>query len=480
MKSFLTLLIFFLFVVPSASSAQQQREKLFNNYIQEYIKNKKVPSISAGVLRDDKIVWLGAKGLIDLENVDSANVNSLYRIASITKPITAVAIMQLFERGLINIDEDVRKYVPSFPAKKWKLSIRQLLNHTSGVRNYKDGEFHSKKFYSNSIEAIKVFAYDSLLFEPGTKYEYTSLGYSLLAAVIENVTNKSFEEYLINNIFIPVGMKNTHVDKQRKIIPNRVKGYKKGPDRNFENAPLADLSIKIAGGGIISTAEDLLLFASALLNEKLLKRSTMDLMFTKSKLKNGRLLSYGLGFDLLFSNDSLKTIAHSGGGTGFSSRLLIYPDKKLAAVNLINIIDRNLGVPSEDLVKIELELKVIMPTKTLSDDLMTIYLSAGIDSAISVYKQIYQYQTVFYTLNETESIYFAKDLIELNKATDAIKYLKLVLTKYPRSFDSEVTIAEAYLQDQNKGLALKHYRQALQINPNDSKVNRIITQLSKK
>jgi serine beta-lactamase-like protein LACTB len=480
MKSFLTLLILILFVFPSVFFTQQKKEKLFDSYIEEYIKNKKVPSISAGVLRDNKIIWLGSRGLIDLENLDSAKVNSLYRIASITKPITAVAIMQLYEKGLINIDEDVRKYVPSFPAKKWKLSIRQLLNHTSGVRNYKDGEFHSKKFYSNSIEAIKVFAYDSLLFEPGTKYEYTSLGYSLLAAVIENVTNISFEEYLTTNIFIPTGMKYAQVDKQQKIIPNRVKGYEKGPDRNFENAPLADLSIKIAGGGIISTAEDLLLFAKAILNENLLKRSTMDLMFSRSKLKSGRLLSYGLGFDLLFLNDSLKIIAHSGGGTGFSSKFVIYPEQKIAAVHLINIIDRNLGVPSEDLAKIELGSKVIIPTKTLSDNLMTTYLSAGIDSAISVYKQIYQYQTVFYTLNENESIYFAKDLLEMHKTTDAIKYLKLVLNKYPRSYDSEVTIANAYIQDQNKGLALKHYRQALQIIPNDSKVNRIIKQLSKK
>lgn len=480
MKSILKLLILILFVVPSVSFTQQKKEKLFDSYLEEYIKNKKVPSISAGVLKDDKIIWLGAKGFIDLENSDSAKVNSLYRIASITKPITAVAIMQLYEKGLINIDEDVRKYVPSFPAKKWRLSIRQLLNHTSGVRNYKDGEFHSKKFYANSIEAIKVFAYDSLLFEPGAKYEYTSLGYSLLAAVIENVSNMSFEEYLTNNIFIPAGMKYTQVDKQRKIIPDRVKGYEKGPDRNFVNAPLADLSIKIAGGGIISTAEDLLLFAKAVIDEKLLKRSTMDLMFTKSKLKNGRLLSYGLGFDLFYSNDSLKAIAHSGGGTGFSSRLLIYPQQKLAAVSLINIIDRNLGVPTDDLARIEKESKLIIPTKTLSDDLMSIYLSAGIDSSISVYKQIYQYQTVFYTLNENESIYFAKDLLEMNNTTDAIKYLKIVLNKYPRSFDSEVTIADAYLQDHNNGLALKHYRQALQINPNDSKVNRIIKQLSKK
>lgn len=117
---------------------------------------------------------------------------------------------------------------------------------------------------------LKVFAYDSLSYEPGTKYEYTSLGYTLLAAIIENVTKTSFENYLKTNVFLPAGMKTTTIDKQRDIILNRVKGYEKNAEGKIVNSPLADLSMKVAGGGILSTVKDLLLFSNALLENKLL------------------------------------------------------------------------------------------------------------------------------------------------------------------------------------------------------------------
>ncbi|MFZ1281402.1 MAG: serine hydrolase domain-containing protein, partial [Ignavibacteriaceae bacterium] len=136
---------------------QENKNKLFDDYLSKYIENKKVPSISAGVLKDGKIQWLGVKGIADIEDNDPVNIHSLFRIASITKPITAVAVLQLWEKGLIDLDKDVRVYLPDFPEKKWKFTTRQLLNHTAGIRSYKDGEFHNKKYYSSVAEAVKVF-----------------------------------------------------------------------------------------------------------------------------------------------------------------------------------------------------------------------------------------------------------------------------------------------------------------------------------
>ncbi len=471
-------LVSFLFI--QVSFAQQQSNiKLFDKYLDEYLLNKKVPSISAGILKENKILWLGVKGYADLENNIPASFNSEYRIASISKPITAVAIMQLYERGLIDIDKDARTYLPSFPEKKWKFTIRQILNHTSGIRNYREGEFHSKNFYASINEAIKVFAYDSLNFEPGTKYEYTSLGYSLLAAIIENVTKTSFEDYLKNNIFIPADMQNTYIDKQRALIPNRVKGYEKNYLREFVNAPLADLSIKVAGGGLLSNARDLLLFTKALLEGKLLKKSTFEMMCTPSKLKSGKKLEYGLGFSVKVENDSLKAIYHYGGGTGFSSLLYINTVKNLAAVDLINIVDRNLNAPAEDLVNIELTNKYIVPLKTISDELMTVYRNFGIDSTVNKFNQITDSSAVLYNLSENELISFSNDLIGLNKNKDAIIYLRILLKRYPKSFPLVVAIADAYLKDKNEGLALKYYRTAQQLNNNDAYVKRMIDKLNK-
>lgn len=459
--------------------AQNHKTKLFDDYLVKYVENKNVPSLSAGILKNGEIIWLNAKGFSDLEDNDIATTSSLYRIASITKPITAVAVMQLWEKGLIDLDKDARFYVPEFPEKKWKFTIRQLLNHTAGIRTYKDGEFHNKKYFSSIAEAVKVFEYDSLEYEPGTKYEYTSLDYSLLALIIEKVTDKSFDSYLKQNIFIPSGMNNTLVDKQQEIVANRVKGYEKDYHRKFKNAPLADLSIKIAGGGLISTADNLLLFAKNLLDGNLIKKSTLELMIKQTKLKNGKLIDYGLGFALGFENDSLKSISHTGGGTGFSTMLLIYPKFNLAAVHLINISDRNLELPAEDLLETELTGKILIPKKTLSDELMKIFLKDGIDSSIVRYNEILEKEKEFFNLNETETVYFTKDLLGIKKTASAVFFLRELLKSNPKSFAIISALAEAYYKDNNHGLALKYYRTAAQINPNDWNINNMIKKLIK-
>ena len=468
------------FVLNNAVLTQENRNKIFDEYLNQYIQFKNVPSISAGLLHQDKIIWLKSAGIADIENNVPASTSSLYRIASISKPITAVAVLQLWERGLISLDTDARAYLPNFPVKKYKFTVRQLLNHTSGIRNYREGEFDSKKFYATTDDALKLLAYDSLMFEPGTKYAYTTLGYTLLAAIVEKVSKTSFENYLKDNIFIPAGMHSTLVDKQREIILNRVKGYEKDAERKIVNAPLADLSIKVAGGGLLSTANDLLLFSKALLENKLIKHSTLEMMIRKSKLKSGKDIDYGLGFSVNLENDSLIYFSHNGAGTGFSSMLLIDPKFKIASVHLINIRDRNLGEPAKDILEMSLSDSIIKPTKTLSDVLMKTYISAGIDSTNKTLNYIYSKEQNVYTLNENEAIFFADDLIELKKIPDAITYLKDVLKIYPKSFRVLVAIADTYLKDNNSGLALKNYRLAAQIDNTNSRVNNLIKKLSSK
>lgn len=475
--SFLILLVC---LINSISFSQENRNKILDEYLIDYLKNKNIPSISAGILDKGEIVWLKSEGKSDIENNVSVTNSSLYRIASISKPITAVAILQLWERGLVSLDTDARTYLSNFPVKKYKFSIRQLLNHTSGIRNYKEGEFDSKKYYPSIEEAIKLFAYDSLNFEPGTKYEYTSLGYNLLAAIVEKVTKSSFENYINENIFLPAGMKSTLIDKQREIILNRVRGYEKNELRKIVNAPLADLSVKVAGGGLLSTSKDLLLFAKGLLDYKLLKKTTFDMMIRKSKLKNGKDITYGLGFSLTFTNDSLLYISHNGAGTGFSSMLMIDPKQNTASVHLINIRDRNLEEPAKELLEMYLSGLVKKPLRTISDALIQTYQISGIDSVINKLNLIYKDEADIYNLNEDETIYFSNDLIGMKKVADAIVYLKEVIKLYPKSFKAFAALGDAYLQDNNIGLALRHYRLAAQINNSNQRINNLIIKLSKK
>ena len=481
-KYFILLFFCFLFYTQSLFSQKNDIEtfKKLSEYLQTYIDYKRIPSISAGVYKKGKIFWLDAKGLIDLENFVPAKNTSLYRIASITKSITAVAVMQLYEKGLIDLDAEINTYVPYFPKKKWKLTVRHILNHTGGIRSYRsEEEFNSKMFYSTIKDAVLTFANDDLLFEPGTKYNYTSLGYSLLAAVIENVSKTSFENYLRKNIFEPAGMRATRVDRQRSIIYERVRGYEKSPDRRFINSPLADLSFKIAGGGLISTSEDLLLFVKALLEEKLISKSTLQMMINPTILKTSQRINYGFGFSLADPSDSLNWFGHEGRGTGFSSGIIIIPDEDLAAVYLINIRDRNLGNPCRDIINIT-KGQTVQITKTLADHLFDKYYSFGIDSLIFEFNQLYDTQNPEFNLSVDECVYVGNSLTDIKRIADAIRYLRILNRRIPNNFLVLKSLGDVYSKDKNTGLALRYYREALLLKPDDSYVKNMIDKLTKK
>ncbi len=464
-----------------AQRIEPELYKKYSDYLEKYYQNKRIPSISAGVLKDGIIQWLDAKGQIDLETFTPAKPSSLYRIASITKTITAVAVMQLYEKGLVDIDADIRTYVPFFPEKKSKITVRNLLNHTSGIRSYKnEDEFNSKMFYSSIKDAIMTFANDDLLFEPGTNYNYTSLGYSLLAALIENVTKMSFEAYLKKEIFQVAKMRYTRVDRQRDIIFERAKAYEKSSDRKFINSPLADLSIKVAGGGLISTTEDILLFAKELLEEKLISKSTLEMMTKPVVLRNGKKYNYGFGFSLSDSNDSLKYFGHDGRGTGFTTGLIIDQSSSTAIVFFINVRDRNLGNPARDLLLISKGYNNINVTQTISDFLFEKYYSGGIDSVISAFNYVYDNNNNEFNLSDEECAYFGQALIEIRSIVDAIRFLRMLNRKIPNSFPVLKALGNAYFRDGNNGFALRYFREAQLIKSDDSQVNRMINVLSRR
>ena len=455
----------------------QSINKKLDQYLTDYYLNKDVPSISAGIMQEGKIIWLGVKGYSDIENKIPATKESVYRIASISKAITAVAIMQLVEQGKIYLDEDARKYIPYFPAKKWKFTIRQLLNHTSGIRNYKStGEFESKEFFQSTREAINYLSKDSLSYEPGTRYSYTTLGYNLLAAIIENVSGISFLEYLKKNIFEPSDMKSTFPDFQRNIIPNRVKGYAKNNYRALQNSALADLSIKIPGGGLLSSAEDLLKFSYSLLEEKLITKSTLGLIIEPTRLKNGKTINYGLGYSFGTDESGKRFFSHAGTGTGFSSLLIIYPEDKISAVNLLNIRDRNLGNPANDLISILLGKTFEKPKKSLADILLNITLNHSIDSGLVAYR-IYKPDTINYNSTKEELKLFGYDLINTNHRADAIRLFKMLTGEYPDYPDAYIGLGDAYYKDGNKGLSLKSFRLALRLNPVNSYAAEMVKKL---
>jgi serine beta-lactamase-like protein LACTB, mitochondrial len=449
-----------------------------DQYLTDYYINKDIPSISAGISYDGNLVWSGVRGFSDIENNVLASGNSAYRIASVSKVITAIAIMQLVEQGKLKLDEDVRKYIPYYPAKRWKFTVRQLLSHTAGIRNYRStGEFESKDYFQSTKEVINYLSKDSLEYQPGTKYLYTTLSYNLLAAIIENVSGIPFPEYLKTNMFIPAGMNSTYPDFQRDIIPFRAKGYDRDRYRRIQNAALADLSIKIPGGGLISTAEDLLKLSDTLLKGKLIKPGSLDSMITPTRLKNGKYINYGLGFAIGTDNSGRQFISHAGTGTGFSSLLIIYPKEKIASVHLVNIRDRNLGEPAYDIAQIYLGNTVEMPKKSLADFLFSVTAGYGIDSSILAYQKIKNDSLNDFNKSNEEMLLFGNDLLAVEKYYETIKFFRVFTTEHQDYAEAFILLSDAYYKDGNKGLALKNLRHAAKLQPSNKLVKEKIKKL---
>lgn len=303
--------------------------------------SKHIPGLSIAIVIDNQLRWQSGYGMADLENSVPAKAATVYRIASVAKPLTAVAVMQLVEKGKLDLDAPIQKYVPTFPTKPWPITTRQLLGHLSGIRNYRANEDLSTRFYSSLTEALSIFKDDPLDFEPGTKYSYTTYGYTLLGTVIEGASGMSYADYMRENVFKPAKMNHTQADNVHDIIPNRARGYHPKVygkfDGNLRNADLADTSYKIPAGGLVSTVEDLANFAIAVQNGVLIKKETFEQMSTPQKTRDGKTTRYGLGWYIDGVGDRKGLVWHGGVQPGVTSMLFILPKERFALVILTNL-----------------------------------------------------------------------------------------------------------------------------------------------
>lgn len=294
-----------------------------------------IPGLSVA-LAVGEVAWTEGFGLADLENHVPAHGETVYRLASVSKPITALAVLQLAERGKLDLDAPVQQYVPDFPEKPWPITSRQLLAHMGGIRHYRGDEIQSTKAYRSVAEGLSIFQDDDLLHEPGSAYSYTTYGYNLLGAVIEGASGASYVEYVQANIFDPAGMTRTFVDEVATIIPGRAQGYVNGRDGELRNSSLADTSYKIPGGGWCSTAEDLVKFAQAVQSHQLVNAETCEEMYTKQKTNSGEEIGYGLGWRIA-DRDGRREVSHTGAQQRVATLLYIRPDEGVSVALMSNL-----------------------------------------------------------------------------------------------------------------------------------------------
>lgn len=296
-----------------------------------------IPGLAVAVAIHGKLAFAEGFGYADLEQRVPARPTTKFRIGSISKPLTATALMQLVERGKIDLGAPIQKYVPSFPDKGAKITPRLLAGHLAGIRHYQGDEFLISKHYDSVLDALKIFENDPLVAPPGTKFHYSSYGFNLLSAAIENASGENFVSYMRNHVFIPLGLIDTLADQNQPIIEERSRFYSREKDGPFENAPYVDNSYKWAGGGFLSTAEDLVRFGSALLQPGFLKESSLQLLFTSQKTNSGEETGYGMGWAVHKSKSGRKIYEHAGGSVGGSCQLILYPDSQVVVALVTNL-----------------------------------------------------------------------------------------------------------------------------------------------
>ena len=301
-----------------------------------YLAESRAPSASFAVIRGNDTLAYGAHGLADVAAWRAPTATTIYQIGSITKQFTSAAVMKLVEQGRVKLDDDLSKYVPQFPLQGRKVSIRQLLNHTSGIHSYTSSPGWQKTWADElSPDAIVAFvAADSFDFAPGTGYRYNNTGYVLLGMVIEKASGQKYAKFLEAQFFKPLGLRQTSYCPSRTSDPAFALGYSKGPNGTVR-AQFMDLSHPFSAGALCSTVGDFAKWQRALDGGQVVSPASYTVMTTADTLTGGRRINYGFG---LVPGDfnGHKTISHTGGIPGFATAATYVPDDSLSIVVYTN------------------------------------------------------------------------------------------------------------------------------------------------
>ena len=428
---------------------------------------------SALVADNGKVIYKKGFGLANMEWEIPNTPDTKFRLGSITKQFTATLILQLVEQGKVKLDGKLSDYLPDYRKDTGgKVTIHNLLSHTSGIPSYTSlpGFFQNVSRNPYTVdEFIKKYASGDLEFEPGTKFVYDNSGYFLLGAIIEKVTGKPYEQVLKENIFDPLGMKNTGYDQWDTIISKRATGYSRSV-RGFQTASYLDMSIPYAAGSLYSTVEDLYLWDQALYGEKILSTKSKELMF-KPNLSN-----YGYGFVITKATLPAPTalqvpvIQHNGGINGFNTVIVRMTNDKRLIVLLDNAEDgQYLDRITLGIMSILYDQPVETPKRSIANALLNTIKEKDVASAVAQYRALKGGPTANeYDFGEAELNRLGYQLLSMKKVAEAIEILKLNVEMFPQSANVYDSLGEAYSANNDKELSIANYRKSLELDPNNA------------
>jgi CubicO group peptidase (beta-lactamase class C family) len=355
---FTSILFFFITYIGFSQSYQSKIDAVVSSTY-----SSKEPGISVLVAKDRKAIYSKAFGKSNLELNTPLETNSVFQIGSITKQFTATSILMLEEQGKLSVEDKIGKYIPEYAEIGKDITIHHLLNHTSGIKNRTpvgDKGFISKTNMSPT-ELIAYFKDEPLEFKPGERFKYSNAGYILLGRIIEIVSGQPYSDFIEQNIFDKIGMKNSSCGDMKQVIPNLTKGYII-EQNDFVKSDYINLSLAYSAGAILSTTEDLLKWQNALLSNTLLKASSIKQAMTPTLLNSGKRVPYGYGFRFSKLGNS-PVIAHTGSTKGFTSIALFLPKEKLYITALTNCNCKNVN----NVAKQVAELFVNLPDNKITE-----------------------------------------------------------------------------------------------------------------
>ena len=299
------------------------------------------PGATVILVRDGEVIYRDAAGWANVELGVAMTPGNVLRIASITKQVTAAAIMLLHDRGELDVNDGIRQHLPGYPEHGEPITIAHLLSHTSGVFNFTDipGYWRGDLIRSDRSvdEMIELFADEPLQFAPGSDFRYSNSGYTLLGAIIERVSGQSYAEFVTGEIFEPLGMGDSQYGG-RQVVRGRASGYQRGEDGEYFNALPISMTHAYAAGALLSTVDDLARWNAALMGGELLSEESLRAMTTAFRLDDGTATEYGFGLYVRERN-GLRVIGHTGGIHGFSTSALWLPDERVYVAVLANLED---------------------------------------------------------------------------------------------------------------------------------------------
>ena len=324
-----------------AAGLSDQEIATIDRAIQAEMEEQRIVGLALGCIRDGQVVYTKGFGFEDRERRIPVSGQTLFRWASVSKPLTAIAAWQLVEKQRLDLDADVRTLVPEFPDKGTKITARQLMCHQGGIVHYTNGKlirtrrnYPTEHPFEDCVLALDTFRESPLVAPPGTRFSYSTHGYILLSAVVQRAGRQKFADQVAERIARPLGMTTLQPDYQWKTLPHRAIGYRLRDNRVVESTN-TDVSWKLGGGGFVSNVRDMALLASGLINGRLVSADTQTRMWTPQTTSSGKATKVGLGFFVEQQNGTLK-VSHNGSQEKTRTRLVIYPRRKHGLVVMCN------------------------------------------------------------------------------------------------------------------------------------------------